>query len=65
MLVHFTAPTIHAGFSGCVTLEIINLGATNIDLVPGVFICQLVVERVSGLPVAVANNFSGQASPAG
>ncbi|HEY0613176.1 MAG TPA: dCTP deaminase [Candidatus Elarobacter sp.] len=65
MLVHFTAPTIHAGFSGCVTLEIINLGAANIDLVPGVFICQLVVERVSGLPVAVANNFSGQASPAG
>lgn len=26
ILVHFTAPTIHAGFRGTITLEIINLG---------------------------------------
>lgn len=27
ILIHFTAPTIHAGFTGSITLEIINFGA--------------------------------------
>lgn len=65
MLVHFTAPTIHCGFAGPITLEIINLGSAHIDLVPGVFICQLIFERMSGLPAAAPNQFTGQATPAG
>lgn len=35
LLVHFTAPTIHAGFSGTITLELINLGPLNISLIRG------------------------------
>jgi dCTP deaminase len=35
LLVHFTAPTIHAGFSGHITLEMINLGPADILLTPG------------------------------
>ena len=40
VLVHFTAPTIHAGFKGTITLEIINLGAWDFLLTPGMPICQ-------------------------
>jgi dCTP deaminase len=65
MLVHFTAPTIHCGFAGPITLEILNLGSAHIDLVPEVYICQLIFERMSGLPAAAPNQFIGQVSPAG
>jgi deoxycytidine triphosphate deaminase len=30
LLVHFTAPTIHTGFAGTITLELINLGLCKI-----------------------------------
>ncbi len=30
MLVHFTAPTIHAGFDGTITLELMNFGKNSI-----------------------------------
>ena len=33
--IHFTAPTVHPGFSGTLTLEMINLGPTSILLRPG------------------------------
>ena len=65
MLVHFTAPTIHCGFFGPVTLEIINLGPNDIELRPGVFICQLIVEQVSSIPSDAANQFAGQSDPSG
>src|SRR5262249_28086536 len=28
LLIHFTAPTVHPGFAGTLTLEMINLGPT-------------------------------------
>jgi dCTP deaminase len=65
ILVHFTAPTIHAGFSGTITLEIINLGSHNFLLTPGMFVCQLIIEEVKGCPVNAPNQFKGQAGPAG
>ncbi len=65
LLVHFTAPTIHAGFKGTITLEIINLGPFNIMLYPGTPICQLILEEVSGVPVRNDSQFQGQAAPGG
>ncbi len=65
ILVHFTAPTIHAGFKGPITLEIANLGPLNFLLYPRMFICQLIIEEVKGIPVEAPNQFKGQTTPAG
>jgi len=65
ILVHFTAPTIHAGFRGTITLEMINFGGTDFLLYPGMFICQLIVEEVTGSLIGTPNQFSGQTRPAG
>ncbi len=65
LLVHFTAPTIHAGFSGTITLEITNLGAAGITLVAGVPICQLIIEEVRGTPFGNESQFQGQTTPGG
>jgi dCTP deaminase len=53
VVVHLTAPTIHADFGGengaIITLEIVNLGPFHLELRPGVSrICQLIVEQVEG-----------------
>lgn len=65
ILVHFTAPTIHAGFNGTITLEIINLGPFDFLLYPGLSICQLIIEEVSGTPVQTPSQFRGQSNAAG
>jgi dCTP deaminase len=65
ILVHFTAPTIHAGWSGPITLEIANLGKMNFLLYPGMYICQLIVEQVLHPPVEAPNQFKGQINPVG
>lgn len=65
MLVHFTAPTIHAAFKGNLALEIINLGKFPITLVPGMEICQLIFELVIGKPDENLSHFQGQTNPAG
>src|SRR5262249_55596196 len=44
--VHLTAPTIHAGFRGRITMEITNQGPFPIKLRPGLVICQLIFEQV-------------------
>jgi len=41
-----TAVGIHPGFSGCLTLEITNLGEMPIEIIPGMLICQLFVHGV-------------------
>lgn len=46
--IHVTAPTIHAGWRGTITLEITNHGTLPMRLRPGLPICQLIVERVAG-----------------
>ena len=65
LLVHFTAPTIHAGWSGRITLEMMCLGPYPLRLYPGLPICQLIVEEVRGRPTAAASEFQGQRSPTG
>jgi dCTP deaminase len=65
LLVHFTAPTVHAGFAGTITLELINLGPLDIALYPSMPICQLIVEQVSGVPFRNDSQFQGQAKPGG
>lgn len=65
LLVHFTAPTIHAGFAGSITLELLNLGPCDIALYPGSPICQLIVEEVRGLPFRNDSQFQAQERPGG
>ena len=65
LMVHLTAPTIHAGFTGSITLEMINLGLHNIILYPGTPICQLIIEEVHGIPFANISQFQGQVRPGG
>lgn len=45
-LVIATAVGVHPGFSGCLTLEITNLGEVPIAIKPGMLICQLSLHTV-------------------
>lgn len=66
LLVHFTAPTVHPGFEGTLTLEIINLGPAPFTLRPGMPIAQLIVEEVKGIPFEREDRtFRGQTTPEG
>lgn len=65
LLVHFTAPTIQAGFEGRLTLEMINLGPNVIRLTEGMRIAQLIVEEVRGIPIYYQSQFQGQSRPEG
>jgi len=65
ILVHFTAPTIHAGYGGPITLEMINLGTVDFLLIPGMAICQLIIEEVKGSPTEAPNQFKGQINAVG
>lgn len=65
LLVHFTAPTIHAGFEGTITLEMINLASYPISLFPGMEICQLIFESVGTTPFTNRSEFHSQATPTG
>lgn len=65
ILVHFTAPTVHPGYKGTLTLEIINLGAAAVLLFPGMYIAQLIIEEVKGVPIEKPGQFQDQATPAG
>lgn len=64
--VHVTAPTIHSGFRGRITLEITNHGALPIKVRPGMVICQLIFDHVFGTPSAVMSGmFQDQTSVGG
>lgn len=65
LLVHFTAPTVHAGFSGTITLELINQGPLPILLYPGAPICQLILEEVRGKPFDNPSRFQNQSTAGG
>ena len=65
LLIHFTAPTIHAGFMGTITFEIMNLGKSDILLSTGLPIAQLIFETVLGTPVRADSQFHGQRTPPG
>ena len=67
LVVHLSAPTIHAGFSGKITLEIINHGFCQIKLDPKRDrICQLIFEQVLSVPESAdLSQFQGQNSVIG
>jgi dCTP deaminase len=65
VLVHFTAPTVHAGWSGPLTLEMRNLGPVGFPLFPGMPICQLIIEQVVGMPIENPSQFQNQTKPSG
>ena len=48
--IHVTAPTIHAGFTGQITLEIYNIGSLRVRLHAGMRVCQLIFEQTLGTP---------------
>lgn len=50
IMVHFTAPTIHAGWTGQITLEITNLGPFDFVLREGDAIAQLTVATIASAP---------------
>ena len=65
--IHMTAPTIHAGFRGKITLEMLNHGPFTLKLTPNQSeVCQLIIERVSGTPKReVQTVFREQSTPLG
>lgn len=66
LAVHLTAPTIHCGFKGTITLEITNHGTVGLRLRPEMAICQLVLEMVFGTPAKLMQGmFQNQESVQG
>ena len=65
LLVHFTAPTIHSGWAGSITLEMMCLGKYPLRLYPGLPVCQLIIEEVRGRSTANVSEFQGQLGPTG
>ncbi|MCY3019021.1 MAG: dCTP deaminase [Planctomycetota bacterium] len=67
ILVHLTAPTIHAGWSGNVTLEIANVGPFDLVLAEDDIIAQITVARISSPPLTLARESltDGQTSVTG
>jgi dCTP deaminase len=58
-----TAAGVHPGFSGCLTLEIANVGEIPVKLVAGTMIGQLFVQGVEGAPGSTQSSFAGQRKP--
>jgi dCTP deaminase len=67
MTAHITAPTIHAGFGGRITLEIVNHGPFKLEVRPNQSkLCQLIIEEVSAIPRRSGSVvFSKQSTPLG
>ena len=67
LMVHLTAPTIHAGFRGPITLEMVNLGLFHLKLTPEkTAICQLIFERLESPPAGeIRTQFQDQTTPTG
>jgi dCTP deaminase len=57
-----TAPVVHPGFSGCLTLELANVGEVPILLRPGMEIAQLQISRAEGAGSG-AGRFKGYRRP--
>jgi dCTP deaminase len=58
-----TAAGVHPGFSGCVTLEIANIGEVPVELIAGMSICQLFFHPIQGVLAATATSLAGQRKP--
>jgi dCTP deaminase len=67
LVVHLTAPTIHAGFNAPITLEMINYSPFTLKLVPNeTRLCQLIIEQLESDPLSdIRTGFQGQTDPSG
>ena len=67
LVIHMTAPTIHCGFGGVITLEIFNYGPFPIVVTPEkTRICQLIIEMLSSKPPErTGKTFMDQKNPKG
>lgn len=65
--VHLTAPIIHAGFDGPITLEIVNFGAFYVKFIPNeTRICQFIIERLDTAATRdLITSFQHQETPVG
>lgn len=59
-----TAAGIHPGFTGCLTLELANVGSAPIALTPGMPVCQIFFHRVARSERAAITQFVGYRKPA-
>jgi dCTP deaminase len=58
-----TAAGIHPGFTGCLTLELANVGSTPIELTPGMQVCQIFFHNVAGDKGSAVTQFVGFRKP--
>ncbi len=58
-----TAAGIHPGFSGCIALEMTNIGEIPIEIVPGSKICQLFIHRTEGNDNVQKSQYGCQRKP--
>ncbi len=63
-LVIETASGLHPGFSGCLTLELANVGEVPVAISPGMEICQIFLHPVADHDCGDLGAFSGQRKPA-
>lgn len=59
-----TAAGIHPGFTGCLTLELANVGSAPIALNPGMSVCQIFFHEVSPSEKGAITQFVGYRKPA-
>ncbi len=63
-LIIATATGVHPGFSGCLTLELTNVGEVPIAIRPGTAICQMFLHQVGGTSAHVdKSRFVGSRRP--
>lgn len=58
-----TAAGIHPGFSGCLTLELANVGEVPLEIYPGMHICQIFFHQMTKEAFTVAGSLSGSRKP--
>lgn len=62
-LVIETAAGLHPNFSGCLTLELANVGEVPLSISPGMEICQIFLHKTKGGKERNPGTFSGQRKP--
>jgi dCTP deaminase len=62
-LVIETAAGLHPRFSGCLTLELANVGEVPLEICPGMEICQVFLHKTDPSGVEEKGKFSGQRKP--
>lgn len=63
-LVIETAAGLHPGFSGCLTLELANVGEVPVAISPGMEICQIFLHQITEHESDDLGAFSGRRKPA-